>query len=504
MRINNHTSSIINYLNCVLLGTLCYSLAMPYALSNDTNSATGKAKTIIKLDAYYNDQKVGSTSIPEGRDVKIVNSNQTHYHVEFNPSTHGWINKNDITVLESTPEATEATEETSVSNVNATTDSDPSDLPPFSSTDTKESTESNNTPQNQDQLNQTQEIIRPGELVFLGIKFEEQARGGICAGSSILNIVEYMGSRFKLTQEEFFSLFNSGRSGASLKEMEWGLSQIGFSPWPLYIRSSGSMKPQEEEKIIQKIMTELDSRAPLSISRPGHAFVLVGYNLPERKFYAWDQNKSTESESVKKTIPNAPNGTFEIPMSSIFNKLDSINRIYGVYYYESSKDIGYICDFIREEGKQIAQIANIKAKWNLFPHQFAKEAGTSERDYKKIGEKNIPTLLKGLIKNKREIAIPSTPFITEKKSRVNGDKNKASNRNSQSDRKTNRNTKRDSDDDTNSIIFIKEFKNDLFIGVKQPEGKEVALSDDEVSELLLSNGQNQEGRYWSFDPTITQ
>jgi hypothetical protein len=413
---------------------------------------------------------VGKTTLPPGRDVIIVNQTDSHYRVIVSEMLEGWVEQNTLKLVEQPVVNLKGESE-------ASAQSEP--FVPFAHTPQSKSEDGeNNQESREDELveskssekNKLSEIKKPGEKVFLGLDYEAQERGGICAGSSLLNIINYKNNKFTLTQEEFFSLFNSGRSGANSREMEWGLSQVGYKPWPIYLKSSGNVKPEEKEEVIKNIISELDSGNPLSITRPGHAFVLVGYDIPKKIFYAWDQSKETISDEIRETIPNAPHGVYGIPMSSITTRYDSINAIYGMYYFEKLKGVGYVCDQIKEEAQFIEGINSSEMKISLFPHEFPRKPGQSDRDYEKIAKRNLPLLLSGLLRNGRQIVIPHTEYGAEKSNMPTQQR----------------------------VTLIDSSKDGSFNGKEHPEGKIVSLTEKEVMELLLNNAGKGASRYWSF------
>ena len=96
--------------------------------------------------------------------------------------------------------------------------------------------------------------IVPGEFVFLALPFRGQERGGICAGASLLNIIEFHGSHYDLTQQEFFKLFDAGRSGAHIGQMEQGAKNVGLSITTLHY----------EERPDRETARELETKVPRS------------------------------------------------------------------------------------------------------------------------------------------------------------------------------------------------------------------------------------------------
>lgn len=458
------------YLSSVSILLACLLFVMP---SHGT-PLPGLTKAVVKLDAYYKGQKIGSTNIPEGRAVTVLALTDSQYEVEVNESTRGWVNKEDIELL-ATPEPP------SMPKVLQT-----EPLEPLSQ-QSKQTAPASELPANNDLIPRTPEYDGPkwpyspdehlemkdsGNLVFLAIPFDKQDRTGICAGSSLLNIVDYMNNRYSLTQEEFFSLFNAGRRGATVKDMEWALNQVGFSPWPLYINARRAPKNEEKQELVAKMIDELNQGAPLSLLGSGHAYVIVGYNLPRKVFYAWDQNNEKQCPNVKKALPNAPKGVYEIAMDSITSKVDEINRIYGTYSY-SGRGRFFDCPQIESEKIQIENTPKKGSNWRALPTRFTQKKGVSDEDYLEVAKSNLPTLIAGLVKANWQVAIPMTPY--------------------------NPDVLREDQNEKTMFCINKVDETSVFLGTKYPEGEEIKLSKEELVELILSNrGRDKGARYWSF------
>ena len=472
-----------------LLITITASIAIATLVSTaSTTSATsatsaikfpadGKTIAIIKLDAYHNGQKIGSTNIPEGREVKVATETSTHYRVELNESTHGWVKKEDIEVLKGSPmppmtpaEPKEPKEPTSLTKTPEQNSSEP-----HGGLD-EEASKVHSTEENSAQG--SLEIMNPGNIVFLAIPFNKQDRKGICAGSSFLNIVDYLGqshrhgqNRFDLTQEEFFSLLNAGKKGATIKDIQHGLGQINYVISSLYLKGGKSLKEEEKKELVDQLMAELDKNAPLSILGSGHASVLVGYNSPRKVFYVWDQNKTTNCNNVKKVIPSAPAGIYEVPMSSITNKVDAIIKVFRSSPY-IKRGGSYEPAQIHSEARYIEKLAKKKIWTQMLPHKFHQPENLSDSEYLELGHKQLPLLMTGLMKNNWKVAIPSLPYDPDLTSVNNAD---------------------------NSIVIIQSLKDGIFYGIKYPEANEISFSPSELSGLILANKGKGEARYWTFD-----
>ena len=80
----------------------------------------------------------------------------------------------------------------------------------------------------------------------------------------------------------------------------------------------------------------------------------------------------------------------------------------------------------------------------------------------------IDILLKGLLKNNREVAIPSVKLTGPLTEGGNTDKD--------------------------DLIVIKSVEGENFLAIKHPDMEELSLTKEEASKLVIENG----GRYWSY------
>ncbi len=421
-----------------------------------TRPTQGVTQHEVTLDVMRHGQKAGMLKLPVGRAVEILDASDTQYHIRANGLAEAWVDKTHVSV------AAVAAAEDLPGQARETPVDDPSSAagrpaPVDESSGPISPTGPEAADAAIDQANdQNREIIKPGELVFLQLPFTGQEKGGICAGSSLLNIADYVKKTFQLTQTQFFSLFDSGSSGANAADMEHGLRHINFTLWPLYSRGGGRLDQTEKEQLLDRLMAELDDRQPLSISRPGHAFVLVGYNKSNRVFYAWDQNKKSACEQTRKAVPHAPPGTFEIPMDSITTRLDRVDRL-----------VVLLVGSLEDEGAVVQELASIQG-WKDLRLHFIPKKGQDGRKHERAAGAKVPLLVGALLNNRREVAIPSVPLAPPLKEGGNspGD----------------------------PLVIITGVKDDNFVGLKHPEAVEVALSKKEVTDLVMGNG----GRYWSY------
>lgn len=257
--------------------------------------------------------------------------------------------------------------------------------------------------------------------VFLPLAFKAQERGGICVSASALNIVEYLGCDFKLSQEEFFKLFDAGRSGASPQELERGLASIGYRIKNLYHKKAAKshynskQRKEMEQKAIEQIKHYLDSGIPLSASKTGHAMTLIGYNDQggergergkEGVFYIWDQGKeSKESKESNKSKEsnihidqaNDPlkdyahlDGLYEISIGTFWNKIYRVDVI-----EKDTQELSH-----EEKSKLLPLSANPSR------HIIATNIDEDQRDQERFTKKAAPILLESLLRSHKKIVIP--------------------------------------------------------------------------------------------------
>lgn len=243
-----------------------------------------------------------------------------------------------------------------------------------------------------------------GKIVFLELPFKSQEKGGICAGSSLLNIVEYMGTPFKLSQREFFTLFDAGRSGANLSEMSLGLQNIGYTIEVLYHKGrDGRIDREEKENLKNLIISKIDQKMPLSVASPGHAFTLVGYNMENETFYIWDQGKANDNSlSTKVTIPNVqvPSGASEIKMDRVTSRLQKISYIIPS---NGSQILEYDIAGVKQSLEQAELYQEVLRNGNK--HKIYKFEDKREISQKRFIRKVAPILIGGLLKNNHRVLV---------------------------------------------------------------------------------------------------
>jgi hypothetical protein len=238
-------------------------------------------------------------------------------------------------------------------------------------------------------------VVRPGEFVFLALPFTQQGRGGICAGASLLNIVDFLGMPFQLSQYEFFQLFDAGRSGATISQMDQGLKNVGYEFTPLLLEEK--LKRKDARKIERRCMDILDSGQPLSVCVPGHALTLVGYNMKTESFYAWDQARTGRDPRVSEAVANLPGGIYEIPMGQLGLELDTIGHVTKL---ETPFDG-------QREKEQVLEISGLPADTDLLKHKIWAPDRARDRDVRDFYQDVLPVLINGLMRKGRTVIVPT-------------------------------------------------------------------------------------------------
>jgi hypothetical protein len=238
-------------------------------------------------------------------------------------------------------------------------------------------------------------VVRPGEFVFLALPFTQQGRGGICAGASLLNIVDFLGMPFQLSQYEFFQLFDAGRSGATISQMDQGLKNVGYEFTPLLLEEK--LKRKDARKIERRCMDILDSGQPLSVCVPGHALTLVGYNMKTESFYAWDQARTGRDPRVSEAVANLPGGIYEIPMGQLGFELDTIGHVTKL---ETPFDG-------QREKEQVLEISGLPADTELLKHKIWAPDRARDRDVEDFYRDVLPVLNNGLMRKNRVMILPT-------------------------------------------------------------------------------------------------
>jgi len=240
-----------------------------------------------------------------------------------------------------------------------------------------------------------QTVIRPGEFVFLALPFTQQGRGGICAGASLLNIVDFLGTNSQLSQIEFFTLFDAGRSGATISQMDQGLKNVGYEFTPLLLEEKPKRK--EVRKIARRCMDILDSGQPLSASIPGHALTLVGYNMRTESFYAWDQAKTGMDPRVSEAVPNLAGGIYEIPMDQLGFELDALGHI---------TKCATSFDGQREK-EQLLETSGAPLDTEAEKHKIWAPDRVRDSNVQSFYRDALPVLINGLMRKGRTAVIPT-------------------------------------------------------------------------------------------------
>lgn len=295
--------------------------------------------------------------------------------------------------------------------------------------------------------------IVPGEFVFLALPFRGQERGGICAGASLLNIIDFHGSRYDLTQEEFFKLFDAGRSGAHLGQMEQGARNVGYTLTTLLY---GERPDREQARQLEKKCRDLlDAGKPLSVSKTGHAFTVIGYNTEAQCFYAWDQAKRASDPRIVERVPNAPDGVYQIPMGRLGYVLRQISFLTS---RETPFDQPY-------EKPQVLETLGAREDLAIEKHQIWSEEREGKRDLESFYRTVSPVLIDGMLRKSRTVVVPTANPIEGRPGQARGE-----------------------------LIAIAGKTASGYRGVVHPHLTEVDLSEREIARFIRAN----EGVYFSY------
>ena len=422
----------------------------------------GTTIEIVELDVILNGGKTGSVNLPTGRRVEIINQTSTKYKIRANGLAEGWVDKKVLEI-----ESNEATSEDKVSETTPSktvpTKTSPTEGNGLNLAKTEIPNEEQKIPKDEEtvteistktEINQTRKcIVKPGELVFLELPFAAQEKRGLCASSSLLNIIDYHGPLFNVTQEEMFALLGTGgKAGATWNEMRIGTKNMNFEMRFVYANTSETPR-EDKANLPEKLINLLNDKKPLSVATPSHAMVLVGYNMATKDFYIWDQSKTTGSVKIPE-VPWAPKGTFTVPMNRIAREFETIDAV-----------IPGILPGNRLEKRYLKEKLGITG--NIEYHRFYYNDRAPQKELEKFAEMAAPIMLGNLLKKGRKIAVPltytKTPFNAVE---AEGD-----------------------------VIIIPEIKNDNTIVAKMlPSEEKLVLKMDKIVKYILENGN----RFYSY------
>lgn len=301
-------------------------------------------------------------------------------------------------------------------------------------------------------------VILPGEFVFLALPFTQQGKGGICAGASLLNIVDFLGSHFQLSQFEFFELFDAGRSGATISQMDQGLKNVGYEFTPILLEEKPKRK--EARKIERRCMDILDSGQPLSACVPGHALTLVGYNMRTQSFYAWDQARTSRDPRVSESVVNLPGGVYEIPMGELGFALDAIGHITKCETHFDGE----------REREQLLETLGAAPETDAEKHKIWAPDRVRDHDMKDFYADALPVLINGLMRKGRTAIIPTGKEIPGRPDWRSGE-----------------------------LLQVTEKSPDGYRGILHPGSGEVEVSRRELARLVHEN----DGIYFSLGGLVS-
>jgi hypothetical protein len=159
--------------------------------------------------------------------------------------------------------------------------------------------------------------INDGNEVFLALPFEKQDRGGICASAALINCLKYKEPEIKISQEELFSLFNKGRSGASPSDVQAALGSFGYESEQVKVGQ------EPDELIIQKIQESLKAGLPVLSGSKSHVQLAIGFNKADETITVWDQKKGEDNPTPDINGKN-PEGTDVKSYSSYLRKMKTL------------------------------------------------------------------------------------------------------------------------------------------------------------------------------------
>lgn len=443
--------------NEIIMKIITGLLLLQVSIMASQGTMIGLTTEIVKLDVILNGKKTGSVDLPVGREVEIINQTSTKYKIRSNGLAEGWVEKDALEVkVQETALAGGVSEKT-------TTKSSPAQNKELELSNNEVTKEEQIIPDDTEivthnpsgsEINRSKKcIVKPGELVFLELPFETQARSGLCASSSLLNIINYHGPLFRVDQEEMFKLLGTGgKAGATWNEMRIGTKNMNFEMRFVYYNSSET--PREDRKNLpEKVISLLNEGKPLSVATQSHALVLVGYNMETKDFYVWDQSKPSRTAKIPE-VPWAPKGTYTVPMNRIAREFETIDAVIPGILPGNKLEKGYLKEKLGIRG-------------GIEYHRFYYDDRAPRKELEKFAEMAAPIMIGNLLKAGRKIAIPltytETPFNSV---RVEGD-----------------------------FIMIPEMNSDKTVIAKMlPSEEEITLKMDKVVKYILDNGN----RFYSY------
>jgi hypothetical protein len=188
-------------------------------------------------------------------------------------------------------------------------------------------------------------LIKPGQYAFLALPFERQGRGGICTAASALNILRFIDPTIALEQTELFSMYDSGKSGASQREVIQGLKGLGFEAEVLDLQGSS------RTELIRKVRASLDAGIPLLAATSTHALTIIGYDKSRDKLIAWDQRMSDKGKP-----PTLPDGAFEMSDSAIAGRFKQVMAIRKTESLPTATEMAVLTGILGQENISRHQI----------------------------------------------------------------------------------------------------------------------------------------------------
>ncbi len=301
--------------------------------------------------------------------------------------------------------------------------------------------------------------IRPGEFVFLRLPFVTESAKEVGPDAFLMNAANYMGTSFRLSQQDFGKLFDESPVWPSSYNMNMGLKNVGLSLNPIYYDGTcGRASREYKESAEKQAMQLLDAGEPLILSKPRRATILVGYNMKRKCFYAWDHTKRDSDFAVKSAVQNPPSGIYEIPMGKLTDNLERIEQLQRLH-----------CSPDKFEKKALLAALDLGRNHEIQKHNLHLQEKRGSKHVENFLNEMSPVLVEALLVNGRKVVIPTSEPRTDKeaKSCEFGD-----------------------------LIVLRRSEGESFNATKIRSQEEVVVTRSQLAEMLLRNGFN----YYSYEP----
>jgi hypothetical protein len=399
---NSYTKALIAITTGITVATLI-SAASATSTASATSATSalefptdGKTKAIIKLDAYHNGQKIGSTNIPEGREVKVATETSTHYKVELNESTHGWVKKEDIEVLDAptpsiSPTPIAMAEKGDDENVVNLVEVEGADLKAIA-TPTKDEASKQKSPSN--------------DVLLLDIKVDASNKTSDQNLEMLQVMINYVGTEFPISLE-FLKKLKSPNTPLHWGERELINKNLGLIYKAIYTNDQIQKATREEkEALAGNIINSLESGEPLDLESKDGMGIIFGYDKSTQKLYVWSPERKRNSQEVTSSLPDAPEGTYTINMSRLPSVAKFINVLKNKRSYGNKTEKSYL-----------AKLLDIKNSRKINPYRFYVRSDGDTSAQEGLGKRILPTIIEELHNKGKVIIIPqgydAVPYTTK-------------------------------------------------------------------------------------------